>query len=156
MDGQYDKGIGEAERAVELEPNGADAHMFLGMALKYADRAEEAIPNLQKAIRLDPHAPGLYLNLLASAYRDIEKYEQAMQWGEKAVQKNPQNVLSRQTLCSIYSLADRMDEARAQAAEIMRIAPKFSVERLARTDPTKNQVVKMRYIDALRRAGLPD
>jgi adenylate cyclase len=156
MDGQYDKGIWEAERAVELEPNGADAHMFLGMALKYADRAEEAIPNLQKAIRLDPHAPGLYLNLLASAYRDIEKYEQAMQWGEKAVQKNPQNVLSRQTLCSIYSLADRMDEARAQAAEIMRIAPKFSVERLARTDPTKNQVVKMRYIDALRRAGLPD
>ncbi|MGD9133941.1 MAG: adenylate/guanylate cyclase domain-containing protein [Desulfobacterales bacterium] len=156
MTGQYDKGILEAERAVELEPNGADAHMFLGMALKYADRAEEAIPTLKKAIRLDPHAPALYLNLLASAYRDIEKYEQAMEWAEKAVQKNPQNVLSRQTLCSIYSLADRMDEARAQAAEIMRIAPKFSVERLARTDPTKNQVVKMRYIDALRRAGLPD
>jgi hypothetical protein len=30
------------------------------------------------------------------------------------------------------------------------------VDRLARTDPTKNQVVKMRYIDALRKAGLPD
>jgi tetratricopeptide (TPR) repeat protein len=156
MTGQYDKGILEAERAVELEPNGADAHMFLGMALKYADRAEEAIPTLKKAIRLDPHAPALYLNLLASAYRDIEKYEQAMEWAEKAVQKNPQNVLSRQTLCSIYSLADRMDEARAQAEEIMRINPKFSVERLAKTDPTKNQVVKMRYIEALRKAGLPD
>jgi adenylate cyclase len=156
MDRQYDKGIREAERAVELEPNGADAHMFLGMALKYAGRAEEAIPSLKKAIRLDPHAPGLYLNLLASAYRDIENYEPAMEWAEKAVQKNPQNVLSRQTLCSIYCLADRMDEARAQAAEIMRIDPKFSVKRLAKTDPTKNQVVKMRFIDALRKAGLPE
>ena len=156
MTGQYDKGIVEAERAVELEPNGADAHMFLGMALKFADRAEEAIPSLKKAIRLDPHAPALYLNLLAMVYRDIENYEPAMEWAEKAVQKNPQNVLCRQTLCSIYSLAGRMDEARAQAAEIMRINPKFSVERLARTDPTKNQVVKMRYIDALRKAGLPE
>jgi adenylate cyclase len=153
---QYDEGIREAERAVELEPNGADAHMFLGMALKFADRAEEAIPILKKAIRLDPHAPGLYLQLLASAYRDIENYEQAMEWGEKAVQENPKNILSRQILCSIYSLADRMDEARTQAEEIMRLDPKFSVDRLARTDPTKNQVVKMRYIDALRKAGLPD
>jgi tetratricopeptide (TPR) repeat protein len=156
MTRQYDKGIREAERAIELEPNGADAHMFLGMALRFADRAEEAIPILKKAIRLDPHAPGLYLHVLASAYRDIEKYEQAMSWGEKAVRNNPENVLSRQILCSIYSLADRMDEARTQADEIMRLNPNFSVDRLARTDPTKNQIVKMRYIDALRKAGLPD
>jgi len=47
-----------------------------------------------------------------------------------------------------------MDEARAQAKEIMRLNPKFSVERFARTDPQKNQVVKKRYIDALRKAGL--
>ena len=54
---EYEKGIMEAERAVELEPNGADAHAFLGMGLRFADRAEEAIPILKKAIRLDPHAP---------------------------------------------------------------------------------------------------
>jgi hypothetical protein len=28
------------------------------------------------------------------------------------------------------------------------------LERLAKTDPSKNQVAKKRYIDALRRAGL--
>jgi protein involved in temperature-dependent protein secretion len=98
----------------------------------------------------------LYLHVLAGAYRDIEKHEEAIQWGEKAVQKNPKNVLSRVMLCSIYSLAGRMDEARVQAKEIMRLNPNFSVERLARTDPTKNQIVKKRYIDALRKAGLAD
>jgi len=151
---EYEKGIREVERAVELEPNGADAHVFLGMGLKYVDRAEEAIPVLKKAIRLDPHTPGWYMHVLAGAYRDIEKHEEGIEWGEKAVQRNPKNVLSRVILCSIYGLAGRMDGARVQATEIMRLNPKFSVERFARTDPQKNQVVKKRYIDALRKAGL--
>jgi len=150
----YEKGIREAERAVELEPNGADAHAFLGMGLRFAGRPEEAIPILKKAIRLDPHAPGWYLHVLAGAYREIEKYEEAIEWGEKAVHQNPKNVLSRVALCSIYSLAGRMDKASAQAKEIMRLNPKFSVERFARTDPQKNQAVKKRYIDALYEAGL--
>jgi hypothetical protein len=47
-----------------------------------------------------------------------------------------------------------MDEARAQAKDIMRLNPNFSVDQVARTDPQKNQVVKKRYIDALRKAGL--
>jgi adenylate cyclase len=156
MTRQYDKGIREAERAVELEPNGADAHAFLGMGLLFADRPEEAIPILQKAIHLDPNAPEWYMHVLASAYRDIEKYEEAIEWGEKAIQKNPKNVLSRNILCSIYSLADQMDEARAQAKEIVTLNPNISVERIARTYPQKNQVVKNRYIEALRKAGLPD
>jgi len=153
---EYEKGVREAERAVELEPNGADAHAFLGMALRFADRAEEAIPMLKKAIRLDPHSPEWYLNVLAGAYRETENYKEAMQWGEKAVQQNPQNVLCRITLCSIYSLAGQVDKARAQGDEIMKLNPKFSVTRFAMTDPQQNQVLKKRYIDALREAGLPD
>jgi protein involved in temperature-dependent protein secretion len=79
-----------------------------------------------------------------------------MEWGEKAVQQNPQNVLSRIILCSIYSLAGQMDKAHVQADEIMKLNPKFSVERFETTDPQKSQVFKKRYIDALRKAGLPD
>jgi len=102
----------------------------------------------------DPHTPGWYMHILATAYRDIQNYEEAMKWGEKAVHQNPKNVLSRVILCSIYSLAGRMDEARVQAEEIMRINSKFSVDQLAKTDPQKNKDVKKRYIDALRKAGL--
>ncbi len=149
----YEKGIRETERGVELEPNGADAHALLGMGLLFADRAAEVVPILKKAIRLDPHTPGWYMHVLASAYRDMQKYEKAIEWDAKSVQQNPENVLSRKILCSIYSLAGRMDEARVPAKEIMRLNPKFSVDRVARTDPQKNQVVKKRYIDALRKAG---
>jgi TolB-like protein len=50
------------------------------------------------------------------------------------------------------SLDDSLSGAQGRA--IMRIDPKFSVERFARTHPQKNQVVKKRYIDALRKSGL--
>jgi len=154
MKKDYKKGIREAQRAVELEPNGADAHAFLGMGLRFADRAGEAIPILRKAIRLNPHAPGWYMHNLAGTYRNVEKFEEATHWAERAVQENPRNVLSRIVLCSIYSVSGRMDKAREQAQEIMSLNPNLSVDRLARTSPQKNQVLKQRFIDALRKAGL--
>jgi adenylate cyclase len=151
---EYEKGIEEAKRAVELEPNGADAHAFLGMGLRFADRGEEAVPILKKAIRLDPHAPQWYLHVLAGAYRNIDRYKEAMEWGEKAVRKNPNNALSRVILCSIYSLAGQMEKARVQAKEIMKLNPHISLDGIARTDPQKNQAIKKRNLDALRKAGL--
>ena len=51
---EYDKSIAEGERAVGLEPGGARAHLSYGMSLHYGGRPEEAIPVLQKAIRLNP------------------------------------------------------------------------------------------------------
>jgi len=51
-------------------------------------------------------------------------------------------------------LAGREDEARTQAAELLRIDPKFSLERFAKTLTYKNQTEIDRYIGALRKAGL--
>jgi TolB-like protein len=154
MRGEYEKGIAEAQQAVELEPNGADAHALLGMGLRFAGRTEEAIPVLERAIRLDPHASGWYMHVLAGAYRNLEKFEEATQWGEKAVHRNPTNIISRICLCSIYSQSGKMDQAQEQAREIMRLNPDFSLERFAKTVPQKDHVLKQRYIDALRKAGL--
>jgi protein involved in temperature-dependent protein secretion len=77
-----------------------------------------------------------------------------MEWGEKAVRKNPNNALSRVILCSIYSLAGQMEKARVQAKEIMKLNPHISLDGIARTDPQKNQAIKKRNLDALRKAGL--
>lgn len=47
-----------------------------------------------------------------------DKYDEAIKWCEKAVKQNPKNVFSRVVLCSIYSLARRMDEARPENGTI--------------------------------------
>ena len=62
--GRYDDAVAEGERAVELNPNGADNLVFLGNILNRAGRPEEAIPALQRAMRLNPIASELVLHSL--------------------------------------------------------------------------------------------
>jgi hypothetical protein len=47
-----------------------------------------------------------------------------------------------------------MEDARAQAAEVLRLDPKFSVERYEKTSGLKNPDDRERVADALRKAGL--
>jgi len=150
----YEKGIEEGQRAVNLEPNGADSHAFLGMGLQFADRPEEAIKILKKAIRLNPMPPGWYLHQLAIAYRNMDRYDEAIGWAKKAVDRHPSSVLSHLAMASCYSLAGREEEAQAEATQALKINPKFSLEQLAKTTPQKNQETKKRFIDSLRKAGL--
>jgi adenylate cyclase len=153
---EYEKAIAKLEQALKLEPNGADIHGHLGMALVFDDRPQEAVQVLQTAIRLNPTPPSWYLHMLATAYNFIKKYDEAIYWAEKAVQQNPKSLLGHVVLCSIYSSAGRMEDARKEASEILKISPQYSVSRAEKTNPLKNQAVKKRYFDALRKAGLPD
>ena len=151
---QYEKGTLELQKAVDLDPNGADAHAHLAMGHLFMDNSEEAILMSKRAIRLNPIAPSWYLHNLAGIYRNIGNYDEALIWADKAVRREPDNNLSRLVLCSIYSLTGRMEEARAEANEVMRLNPKFSLKRFERTLPYKNLEPKNRYIDALSKAGL--
>lgn len=149
----YEKAIEKGQRAVVLAPNGADAHAYLGSGLQWASRPEEAVQMLEKAIRLNPVAPAWYLHNLALAYKDVGKYEAALDWAEKAVRRSPKNLLSRLTLCIIYSLLDRMEEARNEAAEIRKLDPNFSLAHFERVNPKRNSAAKNQATEALRKAG---
>jgi len=51
-------------------------------------------------------------------------------------------------------LMGREKEASAEAAEVLRINPKFSLDHFRKTVPYKNQAALDRIIAALRKAGL--
>jgi adenylate cyclase len=57
-------------------------------------------------------------------------------------------------LAHIYVKLDRDKEAQAEAAEVLRIHPKFSLEHYAKTLPFKDQSVVDDTIARLRKAGL--
>jgi len=151
---QYEKGMPELEKAVDFNPNNADAHAHLAMGLLFIDKPEEGILISKKAIRLNPIAPSWYLHNLAAIYRNIRNYKEALVWAEKAVKQEPENNLSRLVLCSIYSLTGRMEDARYEANEALKLNPKFSLKRFEKILPYKNLEAKNRYIEALSKAGL--
>ena len=151
MKEQHDKAVATAERGVALNPSAADAHMKLGHTLRFAGRYEESIPEYKTAIRLNPIPPNNYMFGLGKSYAMTGQYEEAIKWGKKAVLQKPNNFLANIILTEIYSLSGKYEEARAQAAEVLRIQPKFSLEKWAKRakGPDKEKV-----IDALRKAGL--
>lgn len=151
---RYDEGLAQAERALELEPTSADVLYNYATILLYIGRGEEAIPFFNSAIRLNPKPPNLYLRHLASAYRDTGRYEEAISLVKKAIEREPRDIISHIILTATYSMAGREEEARAAAAEILKINPKFSLERFVKVHPYKDPVMRERYYNSLRRAGL--
>jgi len=154
MKRDYDKAIAEGERAVALDPGGADAQAWLGMTLNNADRPKEAIPLFERAIRLNPNGPTWYFLNFGHSYRMIGQYQEAITQYKRALRVAPKNILAHLGLAATYSLSERDEEARAEATEVLRLNPKFSVESYVKIVPYKNQAQIDRYIDALHKAGL--
>jgi adenylate cyclase len=151
---QYDQAIAEEERAIALDANFAEAYTWLGETLKRVGRPEEAIGLIEKAMRLNPHYPPFYIFQLGEAYRYTGRYEEAIAAYKKALTRNPDLLPAHLGLATIYSELGREEEARAEAAEVLRLNPKYSLEVLRQMTPFKDPAVLERYLTALRKAGL--
>jgi adenylate cyclase len=153
MKREYDQAIAKGKRAISLDPNSADNFMQLGWILNWAGRAEEAILYIQNAIRLNPLPAASYFVNLAVAYRDSGQYEKAIEASKKALQREPNSQFPYIHMAISYIRLGREEEARAAAAEILRINPEFSLERYAKILPFP-QPVADRVVEDLRKAGL--
>jgi adenylate cyclase len=151
---EHDKAIAEAERAVALDPGGAFVHLAYGMSLNYGGRSEEAIPVLQKAIRLNPLGETGYFLHLGHAYRVTGRFDEAVSAYKKSIQRSPDSLFAHLGLAATYSMMGRDKEARAEAAEVLRLNPKFSVDSYAKRLTFKDQSATDKFTDALRKAGL--
>jgi adenylate cyclase len=108
----------------------------------------------QKAIRLNPFGTtALYLNFGIALGR-TGRFEEAVSAYKKAIQRAPDNILAHIVLASTYSNMGREKEARAEATEVLRINPKFSVDECARLIPFKAQPERDKFVNALHKAGL--
>ena len=156
MTRQYDKSIVQAEKALALNPNSAWAHFAVGKTLSFAGRWEESIPEYKKAIRVNPIPPGNQLWSLGLSYAYTGQYEEAIKWCAKAVHHEPDDLLARILITVVYSLSGRDEEARAEAAEVLRIQPKFSVKGFEKRLTYKRKEDTEKFLNALRKAGIPE
>jgi adenylate cyclase len=153
---QFEKAVEEAERAVALNPNGAQGIIVLAGILGHAGRWEESVSYAEKAIRLDPVPDIFKIFILGRAQFMIGHYDESIAAWEKALQKNSDYLPAYAFLAACYSSLGRDAEATAEVKEVLRIDPKFNVESHAKLLPYKNKTDIEREVSALRKAGLPD
>lgn len=107
-------------------------------------------------MRLNPMTPGWYISWLGDAYRLTGQYEKAVHELKKAIQLQPDDMFSHLHLALCYAKLGRKADAHAEAAEVLRINPKFSAENYAEHTGFKDEASKKVFIDGMRQAGLPE
>ena len=151
---RHEDAIAELEKVVSLDPNDAEGYAGLAELLAWVGRAEEAIRLIEKAMRLNPHYPVWYLDILGWAYNLVGRHEEACEVLERALIRNPDLMSTHILLAIVYSEAGRLEKARAEVKEVLRISPDYSLDVMKERTPFEDQARLEREIDALRKAGL--
>jgi adenylate cyclase len=151
--GDNDKAMTEAERAVALNPGDWAALNTYANCLRLTGRSEEAIPFYQKAIRLTPFGASVLYRDFGYALLATGRFEEAISAYKKAIQLSPNDITAHIALAITYAIMDRENEARSEGAEVLRIDPKFSVERFVKNNVPPG-ARRDRTTAALLKAGL--
>jgi tetratricopeptide (TPR) repeat protein len=149
--GKHAQSLAEFGRALCINPNDADVLADFADFLVYCGRAEEALKHCQRAIRLNPNCPDWYWWNLGFTYFHLGRYKEALESLEHMTSLDQAGRL----LAAVYAHLGRLNEARFEAEEFMKVNPQFSISEWARTEPYTDVKELQLYISGLRKAGLP-
>ena len=142
------------EKALDLNPNFALAYSARGHIETCMGNPSAAIPDLERARRLDPAFAHQYLHFMGFAYLLAGQYATAAATFRERINLTPKTDLSRAFLASALGHLGHIDEARRVWGELMEINPKYSfAEHLAR-QPFQNPAIGDAITEGLTKAGL--
>jgi len=150
-----DEAAEEFQHALDLNPNFAAAHGYLGWALAFDDRADQAIAHLELAIRMSPHDPQnvIFNTGIAVVHYLSGRFTEAVGFGRKALQQRSGFTASNRICVASLAQAGQIDEARAVLARLKKLHPDLSIAWIEKHVPyTPGPMLK--FIEGMRKAGL--
>ena len=158
---QYDQAMAHYLRARELNPNDAEVLAEMGSLLIYIGQPKQAIDQEKEAIRLNPNHYNWYVYYMGWAYEEAGMPKEAIEIFEQAIDlQNPdeEQLWYLPTIAAAYAhpTVGRMDDARKVVKTILSREPDFSISKKVSRYPYKTKELADRYVNALRRAGLPE
>ena len=158
---QHENAMAHYLRARELNPNDAELLAEMGNLLIYSGQPKRAINQVKEAIRLNPFHENWYVEYLGWAYEEAGMPKEAIGILEQAIDlQNPdeEQFWYLPTLAAAYAhpTVGRMDDARKIVKTILAREPEFSIAKKVSRYPYETKELAERYVNALRRAGLPE
>jgi adenylate cyclase len=155
-DGDHDRALASAERAVDLAPHDANAKAGLAAVLVLSGDPERAMALLRQAMRRNPFYPAWYLGELGHALRLTRLHDEAIAvltaWRDRV----PRSPTPHLQLAIALAQAGRSADARAAMTAFLERLPGFSVKQLAGVFPYRGPADLARTAAAARDAGLPE
>jgi adenylate cyclase len=150
---RYDEAVAEARKAVDLGSGSADVAAFASAVLATAGYPQDALLQIERAIKLSPKCPPAYMGHLGNAYRLVGRYENAIAAFKAYGERSPGAGLVDLVLC--YERLGRSAEARTAAQGVLATNPKFTITSWRKTQWASDPA----FIDSdaamLESAGLP-
>jgi adenylate cyclase len=152
---EFDAATVAAERVMALNPNFSDyrvamVHLSIGDFAKSIDIAHTQM-------RLDPFHPHFAPLMVGEAHYLLKQYREAQRWLRQATGRAQNHQYGHAFLAATYAQLGQAQEAQAEAAEVLRINPNYTISGtqkrvsiLRRTDDLEH------LVEGLRKAGLPD
>src|SRR5437762_403774 len=115
----------EFDRALALDPRYPDAHLFHGWYFVATNRMDDAIREVQTAVRLDPFSLVNNARLSSMLYY-ARRYNEALAQARRLLELDSMNLQARGEPARLYLQLGRCDEALAaikQAPELAGVAP---------------------------------
>ena len=150
----YETARAEVQRCLALAPSSAEGCLQLANLHYYEGDPAAALDTLNAYLRLDPLYPGLALHFVAQAQHALGQYEAAVETLKRRLERDPKSETAYALLASCYGHLGQIDESRAAWAQVMRIAPDFSVERRWGILPFRDPAAYAHRVEGLRKAGL--
>jgi len=149
----YQKALAEAETTVDYAPGHSVTLADNASIAVYAGAEDEAIEWVRRAISFEPHVPEWYYGNLGLAYHRKGDCPRAIE----ALEKVPWVFAGYSApLIGCYVELDRLDDARAEMARLLKEIPQTSAKSLSRDLPYNDPMIVENLLVSLREAGLPE
>ena len=156
--GDGEAGLVHIDRALALSPNFTSAWIFSGAFRTHLGDSETAIEQLERAIRFSPLDPLMFhINMsMALAHFLAGRHDIAWPLAEIACREQPHYVSAIRVAAATNAAAGRLGDAQKHVERALRLDPDLRISRLKDRVSTMRPEVLAKFVDALRKAGLPE
>lgn len=156
---QNDTALVYFDKALSACPNFSLAWALSSATFSYIGDGREAVRRAERAVRLSPFDQQLYAYhmFMAIAHYVEGNFAEGLKWARLSISENPSYTSTLRITTVILAALNRTDEARSVGLRLLEREPEFRVSHYAEHRiPIRAPEIRQRFVEHLRRAGLPE
>jgi len=146
------------DRALVLNPNMTGAWNVGGWAKIYLGEPNKAIDYFRRAIRLnplDPLIPRMHTGVAAAQFL-AGQYIEAAASAENALRQHPNDQILLRMAAASHALAGQITDAQKALGRVRHLNPALRLSKIAELAPCRRPEDVAKYVEGMRKAGLPE